>query len=216
MLLKKSSLILILSFSLCFIPSTLSAVTLKHALAGSLSLLIQNNPYMEFASFNTNKNTFYAQGINPWIFGDTGLGFSLGLSYGLIFNNFGIFRVEGQFETTGYATGIINVGGGIRALIGKKAYMNIEAYLSFLQTGSSMVLLTDKTNKINAYVGLFGVKTKIAFEIPVNRKLFFAPYFSYTIYPWKVSSVKNILINGKDANMIIDSIQIGLEIGSYL
>ena len=185
----------------------------------STAWLIQNAPFREFSTFQLDR-IWYAQGIDAWDMGNSAAGFAFGFSYDLTFKNGIMFRTQGFLESTGWISGVIDIGTGIRVPMPiKNSYFSIEAYFSINQTGGTLHRVgapeASLPDTVEFYMGLFGFKSRIAFEFPVGKKFFLTPYVSYAVYPWYKSSTKaEFYLNGFNKGSLIDAIQIGLEFGS--
>ena len=131
-----------------------------------------------------------------------------------------LFRSRGFLESTGWISGVIDIGTGIRVPMPiKNSFFSIEAYFSINQTGGTLHRVgapeASLPDTVEFYMGLFGFKSRIAFEFPVGKKFFLTPYLSYAVYPWYKSSTKaKFYLNGFNKGSLIDAIQIGLEFGS--
>ncbi len=186
----------------------------------STAWLIQNAPFKEFSSYQLDR-VWYAQGIDTWDMGDAATGAAVGFSYDLTARNGLMFRVQGFVETTGWISGVLDIGTGIRIPMPlKQSYFSIEAYFSINQTGGTLhrigapeVTLPDS---VDFYMGLFGFKSRMAFEFPIAKgKFYITPYLSYAVYPWYAASTKaEFYLNGFNKGSLIDAIQIGIEFGS--
>ena len=230
-ILKKNRAILLLLLFLAF-PLVLKAqeykVIPRESLSGnttSLSqrwgfytgVLIQNAPFREFSATQFN-NIAYAKQFSVWGSGKAGTGTYLGFVYDKTFKNNLVFRVQGQFESAGWLSGILDIGLGVRTPLGKGMYFNIEAYFSILQTGGSLKRLGADSNypdSVSVYMGMFGFKGRIALEFDLPKNMYIAPYLSYVAYPWQANTLNGELrINGLSQSSLVDSLQIGLEVGS--
>ena len=185
----------------------------------STAWLIQNAPFREFSTFQLDR-IWYAQGINTWDMGDAATGLAFGFSYDLTARNGLMFRVQGFLETTGWLTGVLDIGTGIRIPMPlRNSFFSIEVYFSINQTGGTLHRIgapeASLPDSIDFYMGLFGFKSRIAFEFPVGKKFFLTPYLSYAVYPWYATSTKaEFYLNGFNKGSLIDAIQIGIEFGS--
>ena len=192
---------------------------ITHRWGVSTAWLIQNAPFREFSTFQLDR-IWYAQGIDTWDLGNSANGVAVGFSYDLTSRKGMMFRVQGFVETTGWISGVLDIGTGIRIPMPlKKSYFSIEAYFSINQTGGTLHRIgapeASLPDSIDFYMGLFGFKSRIAFEFPVGKKFFLTPYLSYAVYPWYATSTKaKFYLNGFEKGSLIDSIQIGLEFGS--
>lgn len=185
----------------------------------SSAWLVQNAPFREFASFQLNR-IWYAQGIDTWDIGEASSGIAVGFSYDVTAKNGLMFRIQGIVESTGWISGVFDIGTGVRVPMSlKNSFFSIEAYFSINQTGGTLHRIGsgEKTipDSIDFYMGLFGFKTRLAFEFPIGQKFFITPYVSYAVYPWLKSSTKaDLILNGFSKGSLIDSLQIGFEFGS--
>lgn len=184
----------------------------------SSAWLIQNAPFREFSTFQLNR-IWYAQGINTWDIGNSSVGIALGFSYDLTAKNGLMFRIQGFIESTGWISGVLDIGTGIRIPISKTSFFSIEAYFSINQTGGTLHRVGKPEDllppTLNFYMGLFGFKSRVALEFTINKNHFITPYVSYAVYPWHTTSlVAPFSLNGFDKGSLIDSLQIGLEFGS--
>ena len=186
----------------------------------STAWLIQNAPFREFTSYQLDQ-LIYAQGINAWDMGNSATGFAFGFSYDLTSRKGMMFRMQGFIESTGWLTGVFDIGTGIRIPMPlKKSYFSIEAYFSINQTGGTLTRLgtslSPTKDEIPFYMGLFGFKSRMAFEFPIAKgKYFITPYLSYAVYPWyKTTTKAEFFLNGFEKGSLIDAIQIGIEFGS--
>ncbi|MGL4394608.1 MAG: hypothetical protein ACRCS8_05230 [Brevinema sp.] len=192
-----------------------ASVKNPHRISLLTSFLVQNSPFVEFATYH--DNLWYATHYNVWKAGNAGLGFGIGFAYDYSVNKFFMLRLQAQIESTGWVMGTTDFGFGIRAPINKKVNVSLEGYLSISQTGGTLSQIgyidQDFPLEEKLYFLLFGFKTRLAFEFAVGKNHFISPYISYASYPWRVGTLKDIYLNGSKEWSMVDSLNIGLEFG---
>lgn len=184
----------------------------------STAWLTQNAPFREFSSFQFDR-IWYAQGIDTWDLGNAAMGLSVGFAYDITFRNRMMFRIQGYIETTGWISGVFDIGTGIRIPVSRTSFFSIEAYFSINQTGGTLHMVGAPENALpdtlDFYMGLFGFKFRMAFEFTISKNYFLTPYISYAGYPWYATNLDALFyLNGFSKGSLIDSMQVGFEFGS--
>ncbi|MGL5955081.1 MAG: hypothetical protein ACRC0X_00525 [Brevinema sp.] len=193
---------------------SVSGSSVQHRVSLLTSMLVQNNPIAELATF---QETWYARQFNVWEAGSAGIGFAIGFAYDLQGKQGALFRIQTFLESTGYIMGTFDIGTGIRIPLGQKGInFSTEFYFSMAVTGGELGIIgvIDQPSSFSTVVGLFGFKGRLALEIPLAKKMFLTPYLSYVAYPWHYASAHpEYKINGNSKGVTVDGLQIGLELG---
>lgn len=179
-----------------------------------ISVLLQDAPMSQFLT-NTEYMSLWHK---PWhVNHQSSMGFSVGFGYDLLFATYYVFRVQGELETTGWISGVIDIGFGIRLPSLKTKYFNIQLYCSIMQTGDTLYYRGNEPNvpqSIYLYMAFFGIKVKISYDFPLAKQYFISPYLSYAAYPGLVyNQKKSHSLNRSHIGNILDSLQIGFEFG---
>lgn len=184
---------------------------IEHRWGINTAFLVQNSPFREFSIFT--NGSWYVQGYRAWMAGNAGLGLSFGLSYDVTFPGGGLFRTQLQLETTGWISGVLDIGGGVRVPIKNGISVSVEGYFSTALSGGSLARLADHRDRQSFSVAFFGFKARGAVEFPIKKNWYSAIYVSYAAYPWHAANKKSLYINGIGVGAIVDSLQIGVEFG---
>lgn len=186
------------------------------------SLLVQNSPTREIVTV-LYDGSIYAKQFKLADVGNASLGAYIGGAYDLTFKNGVMFRIQTGLETTGNFLWTTDIGTGIRvpSNLGKKHYFSVGIYFSVGQSFGNLkkvgTLISGDSEYLSFYLAVFGVKTRMSYEIPLSKNYFISPFISYSAYPWKASSVDNekkeVFLNGIREGAILDGLYIGLEFG---
>ena len=188
---------------------------LKHRWSVSFALLEQNGPFREFALLA--DNLWYGVQFPIWGLSNASFGISVSGAYDYTFNNRLMIRFQYGLESAGWITGFFDLGIGLRVPLKSNLNLTMEGYFSIVQTGATLGLISSPVpgfpEQYSTYLGIFGFKGRLSLEFALKKNYFIATYISYAVYPWVVSSLENMSINGFSQGYLIDALTIGIEFG---